>query len=64
MSGQRLYKEISALVWNAARLDKMSLLKEFYVSVYYTSTNLKNIPFNSFKIGFYFKKQPSKNPNL
>ena len=39
------------------RLDKMSLLRGFYVSVHSTKANSKNLPCNLFKIDVHFKKQ-------
>ena len=38
----------------------MSLLREFYESVYRTNANLKDIPCNPFKINVHFKEQRLK----
>ena len=38
----------------------MSLLREFYLSVYCTSSYKKIFSGNSFKIGAYFKEKPLK----
>ena len=42
------------------KLYNMSLLREFYLSVYCTSSYKKNFSGNSFKIGAYFKEKPLK----
>ena len=39
------------------RLDNMSLLKEFHISLYFTILNLQNLRANSFETGTYFKDQ-------
>ena len=52
---------MSLLFQNVIRLNKMSLLRGFYVSIYCRSTNLKNIWNNPCKIDVRFvKKQPLK----
>ena len=60
-------KAMNLPFWNVKRLKKKSLkklLKEFYVSLYCTSANLKNFPFNSFKIGIHFKEWSLKKFNF
>ena len=42
------------------RLYNMNLLREFYLSAYYTSSNLKNLWCNSLKTDAHFKEQALK----
>ena len=52
---------MNLLFQNVIRLNKVNLLRGFYVSIYSRSTNLKNIWYNPYKINVRFvKKQPLK----
>ena len=47
-------------IYTVIRLDNMNLLRELYLSAYYTSSNLKNLWCNSLKTDAHFKEQALK----